>query len=324
MLVTDPATGQLQEIPPYASYGPWNGWPEPAPPVVGFGEPTAYTVAYDGFGNPVGAFPALAAILPAIGTILPGLLRSLFGRSPAAQLSGYAYPQLAGAAYYGAPDVLEGYGEPYVDPAAAYAVYPGPSAVQPVLHDGFGHPVGAFPALAAILPAVVSVLPGLLRSLFGNRPQGGVGLVPGFGSYDAANFGSCGCCRRQARQIVYDGLGNPVGSIPALASLIPAAATFFQQALPTIRQVVPRVARVVEEVLPQAHQFIQALANQPPAMPAPSPMPAVEEPPVLVEEPPVPVAPVPMDVMPLAPVPVAMPYARPLRPVRRRRRIRRP
>lgn len=53
---------------------------------VGLGESPRGVAVYDGFGSPVGAFPALAALIPAIASALPALFsrRSARSRPPSA------------------------------------------------------------------------------------------------------------------------------------------------------------------------------------------------------------------------------------------------
>lgn len=214
---------------------------------------------------------------------------------------------------------------------------------QPVAFDGFGNPIGAFPALAALLPAIGSILPGLLKGLFSEVPPGlGYAVVPdsfdgmygepyveppAVGAYDpygsfagmpAMPSGGCAYCGGgygQA-QIIYDGFGNPIGSIPAIASILPAAASFFQRALPVIQRAIPQVANVVQRVLPHAQQIIEAIAPQPAMMPVGSP--AMAEEPIMA---PPPVPGPPMDMTPVGPEePPLMPYPPPGRPRRRHRR----
>jgi len=371
MLVTDPTTGYLHEVPGYAGWGGWGGYP--APPEVGwyggsglgatdpygagYGE-GHYQVAYDGFGNPVGAFPALAALAPLAAKFLPmalpalpGLLKSLLGNPQFGYAPSAGYAGAAGLGYYGEPEGFDGYyAEPYVDPAMGYCGYSEPGVPQQVAFDRFGNPVGAFPALAAlaplaakILPSVLPALPGLLRSLFGRKRGKGLGLAaPGLAGYGEANFDGYGYYPAPGHslgyapgwegalaeygsgygQVVYDGFGNPVGSIPALASLasrfIPAITRAIPKAAGLIRRVLPQARRVVQTLAPVARQVVQSFPT--PAVPVtPSPMdmsPDSGEPMLAPLVPGVvgPVTPV-TPLMPVAPAPVPVPVPYPV-PVR--------
>ncbi|HEY6403382.1 MAG TPA: hypothetical protein VI479_18310 [Blastocatellia bacterium] len=83
MLVRDPMTGRLHEIPDHlqgaylGEYGrlyepQWGEYPQ------GYGyspQRVASRVVYDGFGNPVGILPIVAALAPIAGKVLPGLAK---------------------------------------------------------------------------------------------------------------------------------------------------------------------------------------------------------------------------------------------------------
>lgn len=52
-------------------------------------------------------------------------------------------------------------------------------------------------------------------------------------------------------QVVYDGLGNPVGALPFLAAALPAIGSMFSSALPALSSALGPAARAVGSVLPQ-------------------------------------------------------------------------
>jgi hypothetical protein len=357
MLVADPTTGYLHEVPEYAG---WSGYGEPEELGwygAGWGEADPYAmgyaqapVAYDGFGNPVGALPALAALaplalkaLPMVASALPGLLKSFLGNPQLGYLPGYGYPGAGGLGYYAEPQAFEGYygepeayqgyyAEPYVDPAIGYAGYSQPAVPQQIVYDGFGNPVGAFPALAAlaplaakILPAVLPAIPSLLSSLFGGKRKKARPVAPGLGGWGEAGFDGYGYYgapgyslgyapawgAAPAGQVVYDGFGNPVGAFPALASLV-------SRIVPAVTSAIPKVTGLIQRVLPHARRVAESLVSRGlgPAVPVAPVTPLMATPvdaggdgpepqPVVPVTPVTPVAPV----TPIAPVaPVPLPY----------------
>jgi hypothetical protein len=66
-------------------------------------------------------------------------------------------------------------------------------------------------------------------------------------------------------QVVYDGLGNPVGLLPALLPLIASA-------LPAISSAIPKIASVVSSLVPSAGAAPMPVAPSP-AGPVPVPVP---------------------------------------------------
>jgi hypothetical protein len=142
MLVSD-GNGRLHEVPDDTALG-WYGWAETEPLQFGyteFGEPEVF----DGFGNPLGIAPLLAALIPAAASVLPGLLSTIFGPRPTPAPGLGAWP--GGG--------LGGYGEP---------AYDGYGYAQ-VVYDGYGNPVGALPALQSILPAITQALPAITEAI---------------------------------------------------------------------------------------------------------------------------------------------------------------
>lgn len=141
MLVSD-MSGQLHEVPDDGALG-WNGWAEPEPLMLGYtalGEPEVF----DGFGNPLGIAPLLAALIPAAASVLPGLLSSIFGPRPRPATPGLG-GWSTGYGAYGDMDDGWGYGE--------------------IVYDGYGNPVGALPALQSVLPAIVQALPAITEAI---------------------------------------------------------------------------------------------------------------------------------------------------------------
>lgn len=111
-------------------------------------------------------------------------------------------------------------------------------------------------------------------------------------------------------QVVYDGLGNPVGIAPLLAMLAPLAA----KVLPTIAQALPGISSILTSVAPA---LTLAEASQPPAaMPptqdqqsAPSPAaPFQEQMPAQMPAPPMTAQPVQPPAPPVMPPPPMAPY----------------
>ncbi|HET6406640.1 MAG TPA: hypothetical protein VFG14_02075 [Chthoniobacteraceae bacterium] len=136
----------------------------------------------------------------------------------------------------------------------------------------------------------------------------------------------CGCgCRRwgtrpriRTARVIFDGLGNPVGILPALAALAPLAAKAAAFALPALKSLIPMAA----SALPSLMSRFQPSANTPPpSSPEPAPLPTPA--PIPVAPLPVGVAPTPVPPTQLTPVTVATPSGVRVVYVRRPRRRRR-
>jgi hypothetical protein len=102
-------------------------------------------------------------------------------------------------------------------------------------------------------------------------------------------------------QVVYDGLGNPVGFLPILAKLLPLAAQVLPSVLPAIGKIIPGLS----SLLPGSSS---APPEQPAAPPAAAPpaMPAAPPPP---QFPPQPMAPVMPEAYPTLPPQSMVPTA---------------
>ena len=84
-------------------------------------------------------------------------------------------------------------------------------------------------------------------------------------------------------QVVYDGLGNPVGLLPAIlpliASALPAIAGAAKAAIPAIASAIPQMANVVSSLVPAAGGGPLPLPPMPvPMGPVPVPMPMLPAP----------------------------------------------
>jgi len=89
---------------------------------------------------------------------------------------------------------------------------------------------------------------------------------------------------QQYGQVLYDGLGNPVGFLPGVASLLaplatkavgalaPLAAKAFRAAAPVIAKALPRVAPMISKALPMISQALPMLTQAMPAQTQAMPM----------------------------------------------------
>jgi hypothetical protein len=126
-------------------------------------------------------------------------------------------------------------------------------------------------------------------------------------------------------QVVYDGLGNPVGIAPLLAMLAPLAAKVLPaiadkvlpvitKVLPAITQALPGISNILPGAAPAAPQPPAAMSPAPDQQFAPSaatPMPA----PVQAPAPPMMQTPAPMPIQTPFPPVMATPAMAPLRPM---------
>lgn len=120
--------------------------------------------------------------------------------------------------------------------------------------------------------------------------------------------------QRATSQVLYDGLGNPIGIFPLLTALAPLAA----KVLPKIAQrVLPRLAQRFLPMINQATPAITSLFNGPPPEAA-APMPDRQAAPM--PGPPIPVS-MPAPIHPPAP-PMMGPMVHPMMRFHRRRRCR--
>ena len=119
------------------------------------------------------------------------------------------------------------------------------------------------PSLLPMIPSLTGGLASLLKSIggplsgappggFGHYPTAnmhGLGAMPGLGYYGAA-----------PPQVIYDGLGNPLG-LPFLAALAPMLSSL----LPTLAS---GAAKILPGLLSQAGTALPSLAQSAPASPA--------------------------------------------------------
>jgi hypothetical protein len=126
-----------------------------------------------------------------------------------------------------------------------------------VVYDGFGNPVGLAPALLPIASALAPAAAGLFRGLFRRRrrrpPPGPPPMVapppvmmapPPLTT--AMTPESVPAEEPPMGQIVYDGLGNPVGFAPFTSAIRSLAA----RAIPAIARAAPGVQSLVRGLLP--------------------------------------------------------------------------
>jgi hypothetical protein len=197
-----------------------------------------------------------------------------------------------------------------------YGQFPAPSRIP---SDGFGYPYGRCRLIA--LPAL-PFGPRLFRRVWRPRTFPRVRLrfnfgEPGFGALPPP------AAAPVAQQMVYDGLGNPLGIFPffpAIAALAAKVLPIAAQALPLISKVLPMAGKVLPGLLPGGIP----LPGPAPGAPAP---PTVASPIVRIVTPgPLPMPPPPPPCLPptmeecrrLYPIPPpAMPF--PGAPIRRRR-----
>jgi hypothetical protein len=171
---------------------------------------------------------------------------------------------------------------------------------HPVGHDGLGSPLG-LPFLAALAPMAGAVLPSLLPMI----PSLGGGLasllksiggpmsvaspgVAGYGYYPGASMNGVsavpgpGCAvpglgyyGAAPPQVIYDGLGNPLG-LPFLAALAPMLSSLLPSLASGASKILPGL---ISAVAPSVGSGTPPAPAQPQATPAPdtsnvSPMPA--------------------------------------------------
>lgn len=244
---------------------------------------------------------------------------------------------------------LSGYGAASYAPRSPYAAANGSgfaAAPQQVIYDGLGNPLG-LPFLAALAPMAASLLPSLLplipslasgaASLFKSigRPLSGVPTGgPGFGYYPAASMHGLGAVPELGYygatppQVMYDGLGNPLG-LPFLAALAPALSSLLPSLAGGAAKVLPGLLSQVASALPSLVQSVApSMANvSPMPMPPPTPGPLPSGAPMPDAGPPAmaPVVPAPMQPPEsiVAPMRVQGPNGQPMVvPVRLRRRRR--
>jgi hypothetical protein len=136
-----------------------------------------------------------------------------------------------------------------------------------VVYDGFGNPVGLLPALLPVASALVPAAAGLVRGLFRRRrrrppsaPQPMVPPPPVMVAppppTPAMMPESVPAEETPMGQVVYDGLGNPVG----IAPFIPAIASLASRALPAVARAIPAVARALPAVA-RAAPGVQSLVR---------------------------------------------------------------
>ena len=111
-------------------------------------------------------------------------------------------------------------------------------------------------------------------------------------------------------QVVYDGLGNPVGIAPLLAMLAPLAA----KVLPVIAD---KVLPVVSKILPAISNILPGAAPEPTPQPQPAPAPQPQPPTAMspAPAPPTMETPVPMPIQTPAQPVMATPGMAPFRPM---------
>jgi hypothetical protein len=111
-------------------------------------------------------------------------------------------------------------------------------------------------------------------------------------------------------QVVYDGLGNPVGIAPLLAMLAPLAAKVLPMIADKVLPVVSKILPAISNILPGAEQ---APTPQPQPPPAPQPQPPTAMSPA--PAPPMMEPPVPMPIQTPAQSVMATPAMAPFRPM---------
>lgn len=113
--------------------------------------------------------------------------------------------------------------------------------------------------------------------------------VPTYGGYSGYGYAEApfeeapDLSEYEMGQVVYDGLGNPVGLLPALlpliASALPAIAGAAKAAIPAIASAIPQVANVVSSLVPRAAGGLLPLPPVPAAVgPVPVPVPVLPSP----------------------------------------------
>jgi hypothetical protein len=190
-----------------------------------------------------------------------------------------------------------------------YGQFPAPTRIPT---DGFGYPCGRCRLIAA---TALPFGPRLFRPIWRPRVVPRLRLRLNFGE---PGFGAL--APPVAQQMVYDGLGNPIGAfpfLPAIAALAAKVLPVAAQALPMITKALPAVTSLLPGLIPPS----------PPGFPAP---PTIPSPTVSVVAPgPAPLPPLPPPcppptmeecrrLFPLPPPPMPLPPA----PIRRRRRPR--
>jgi hypothetical protein len=124
-------------------------------------------------------------------------------------------------------------------------------------------------------------------------------------------------------QVVYDGLGNPVGLFPLLAKLAPLAAKVLPAIVPKVLPAITKVLPSITRALPMVSNFFPGAAPSPAAMmQPPTPMPPMPfqtpAPPVVAMPGTAPMAvPYPMMTM-MSPRRIRRRWRRARRPIRRR------
>jgi hypothetical protein len=195
-----------------------------------------------------------------------------------------------------------------------YGQFPSPSRIP---NDGFGYPHRCRLIAATALPFGPRLLPRVWRPRVFPR----VRLRFNFGepAFGAVPLPAAAPVRQQ---MLYDGLGNPLGIapiIPAIAALAAKIVPLAAKALPLISKALPTASQVLPALAPTA------IPASPPGAPAP---PTIPSPTVRIVEPgpmpaPAPACPPPTieqcrQLYPLPPPPMPFPGV----PMRRRRRPR--
>jgi hypothetical protein len=155
-----------------------------------------------------------------------------------------------------------------------FAQVPEQFAEGQVVYDGFGNPVGFLPFIPKIASLATKVLP-LFQSLFRRRSPAAPASMP---MLPPAPFMTppsppavtmpegAPAAEATMGEVIYDGLGNPVGFlpfIPKIASLATSAIPAIARAIPGIARAIPGVQSLVPGVFPGG-----APAPMPGAMPA--------------------------------------------------------